>query len=145
SELYFGPETDDLMKLEGSDRPTPIYNDPNDFTPRLVRDGLARLDDATITIVSLANEPREGGEWLTVTGTSDVAYRLSDQEAIASLLSLGYDQATVDGFGALSDGVDGHYLTNLVWSYSVERLSDSWLIRDYDLTWESIIEGVSQA
>jgi hypothetical protein len=145
SELYFGPDSGDLMKLDGADRPTPIYNDPDDFTPRLVRDGLARLDDATITIESLSNEPREGGEWLTVTGTADVAYRLSDQEAIASLLDQGYDQATIDGFGALSDGVDGHYLTNLTWSYSVERLADGWIIRAYDLTWDSIVEGVSQA
>jgi hypothetical protein len=145
SERYFGEDTGELMKLEGADRPTPIYNDPDNFTPRLVRDGLARLDDATITIESLANEPREGGEWLTVTGTADVAYRLSDQEAIASLLEQGYDQATAESFEALSDGVDGHYLTLLTWSYSVERVADGWIIRAYDLTWESIIEGVSQA
>jgi hypothetical protein len=145
SERYFGPDSGELMKLEGADRPTPIYNDPDNFTPRLVRDGLARLDDATITIESLANEPREGGEWLTVAGTADVAYRLSDQEAIASLIEQGYDEATAESFGALSDGEDGHYLTLLTWSYSVERVADGWVIRAYDLTWESIIEGVSQA
>jgi hypothetical protein len=145
SEQYFGPASDDLMKLDGADRPTPIYNDPDDFTPRLVRDGLARLDDATITVDSLANEPREGGEWLTISGTADVAYRLSDQEAIASLLGQGYDQETIDGFDVLSDGVDGHYLANLTWSYSVERVGDGWLIRAYDLEWDSIIEGISQA
>jgi hypothetical protein len=145
SERYFGPDSGELMKLEGADRPTPIYNDPDNFTPRLVRDGLARLDDATITIESLANEPREGGEWLTVAGTADVAYRLSDQEAIASLIEQGYDEATAESFGALNDGEDGHYLTLLTWSYSVERVADGWVIRAYDLTWESIIEGVSQA
>ena len=142
---YFGPDNGDLMKLDGADRPTPIYNDPDNFTPRLVRDGLARLDDATITIESLSNEPREGGEWLTVTGTAEVAYRVSDTEAIASLLEQGYDQEAAESFEALTDGVDGHYLTTLSWSYSVERLADGWLIRDYDLAWESIIEGVSQA
>ncbi len=145
SEIYFGAASGELMKLEGADRPTPIYNDPDNFTPRLVRDGLARLDDATITIESLANEPREGGEWLTVTGTADVDYRLSDQEAIASLLEQGYDQETAESFDSLGDGEDGHYLTLLTWSYSVERVADGWLIRAYDLTWESIIEGVSQA
>jgi len=145
SEIYFGEDSGDLMKLEGADRPTPIYNDPDNFTPRLVRDGLARLDDATITIESLANEPREGGEWLTVTGTADVAYRLTDQEAIASLIEQGYDQGSAESFDTLSDGVDGHYLTLLAWSYSVERVADGWLIRAYDLTWESIIEGVFQA
>ena len=111
SELYFGPDDDDLMKLEGSDRPTPIYNDPDDFTPRLVRDGLARLDDATITVDSLSNEPREGGEWLTISGTADVAYRLSDEEAIASLVEQGYSQDEAEGFESLADGEEGHYLT----------------------------------
>jgi hypothetical protein len=142
---YFGPDDGDLMKLEGSDRPTPIYNDPDNFTPRLVRDGLARLDDATITVDSLSNEPREGGEWLTVSGTADVAYRLSDKEAIASLVEQGYPQDEAEGFESLADGKDGHYLTKLTWSYSVERVADGWLIRAYDLGWESIIEGVSQA
>jgi hypothetical protein len=145
SELYFGADSGELMKLEGADRPTPIYNDPDNFTPRLVRDGLARLDDAVITIESLSNEPREGGEWLTITGTADVAYRLSDEEAIDSLVEQGYDEETAESFESLSDGVDGHYLTLLTWSYSVERVPDGWLIRAYDLTWESIIEGVSQA
>ncbi len=142
---YFGEDDGDLMKLEGSDRPTPIYNDPNDFTPRLVRDGLARMDDVTITVESLSNEPREGGEWLTVSGTADVAYRLSDEEAIASLVQQGYTQDEAEGFESLADGEEGHYLTILDWSYSVERVGDGWLIRDYDLMWESIIEGVSQA
>ena len=145
SETYFGPDDDELMKLEGADRPTPIYNDPDNFTPRLVRDGLARLDDATITVESLSNEPREGGEWLTITGTADVAYRLSDEEAIASLRRAGLRPGEAEGFDALTDGEDGHYLTTLTWSYSVERVADGWLIRAYDLTWESIIEGVSQA
>jgi hypothetical protein len=110
-----------------------------------LRDGLARLDDAVITIESLSNEPREGGEWLTVSGTADVAYRLSDKEAIASLIEQGYDQSTAESFDALNDGADGHYLTLLTWSYSVERVTDGWIIRSYDLDWESIIEGVSQA
>lgn len=145
SELYFGADSGDLMKLQGADGPTPIYNDPNDFTPKLVRDGLARLDDATITVDSLSNEPREGGEWLTISGTADVAYRLSDDEAIASLVQQGYTQDEAAGFGSLADGVEGHYLSYLTWSYSVERVGDGWLIRDYDLTWDSIVEGVSQA
>jgi hypothetical protein len=145
SEFYFGPGNDDLMKLEGSDRPTPIYNDPNNFTPRLVRDGLARLDDATVTVDALSNEPREGGEWLTISGTADVAYRLSDEEAIANLVEQGYTQDEAEGVEALADGKDGHYLSTLTWSYSVERVGDGWQIRDYDLIWDSIIEGVSQA
>ncbi len=145
SESYFGPASGDLLKLEGADRPTPIYNDPDNFTPRLVRDGLARLDDATIEIDSLSNEPRAGGEWLTVSGTADVSYRLSDQEAIASLLEQGYDEDAAESFDALNDGADGHYLTLLIWSYSVERVGDGWTIRDYDLMWESVIEGVAQA
>jgi hypothetical protein len=145
SELYFGPDNGDLMKLEGSDRPTPIYNDPDNFTPRLVRDGLARMDDATISVDSISNEPREGGEWLTVTGTADVSYRLTDEEAIANLIEQGYSQDEAEGFESLTDGDDGHYLSSLTWSYSVERVSDGWLIRDYDLTWDSIVEGVSQA
>ena len=139
------PGNDDLMKLEGSDRPTPIYNDPNNFTPRLVRDGLARLDDATVTVDALSNEPREGGEWLTITGTADVAYRLSDEEAIANLVEQGYTQDEAEGVEALADGEEGHYLSTLTWSYSVERVGDGWQIRDYDLIWDSIIEGVSQA
>ncbi len=145
SELYFGPDTGELMKLEGSDRPTPIYNDPDNFTPRLVRDGLSRMDDATITVDAISNEPREGGEWLTISGTADVSYRLTDEEAIANLLEQGYTQDEAAGFESLSDGQDGHYLSSLTWSYSVERVQDGWRIRDYDLTWDSIIEGVSQA
>ncbi|MEO5921443.1 MAG: hypothetical protein ABIQ01_09920, partial [Pseudolysinimonas sp.] len=145
SEIYFGEDDDDLMKLDGADRPTPIYNDPDNFTPHLVRDGLARLDDATITVDSLANEPREGGEWLTITGTADVSYRLSDEEAIASLVQQGYSQDEAQGFESLADGKEGHYLSTITWSYSVERIGDGWIIRAYDLTWDSIIEGVSQA
>jgi hypothetical protein len=145
SESYFGPDDDDLLKLEGADRPTPIYNDPDNFTPRLVRDGLARLDDATITVDALSNEPREGGEWLTISGTADVAYRLGDEEAIASLVEQGYSQDEAEAFESLADGEEGHYLTTIIWSYSVERVTDGWLIRSYDLSWESIIEGVSQA
>ena len=34
SDPYFGADAVDLMKLEGADRPTPIYNDPDNFTPR---------------------------------------------------------------------------------------------------------------
>jgi hypothetical protein len=136
----------DLIKPDnGADRPVPIYNDPDNLTPQLVRDGLPRLDDASITVESLVNSPREGGEWLTVSGVSDVAYRLSDEGAIASLLQLGYDEDTATSFPALTDGTDGHYLTHFDWSYSVERVGDAWQIRDYDLVWDSIIEGVSQA
>jgi hypothetical protein len=145
AEHYFGENDGGLLKLDGADRPTPIYNDPDDFTPRLVRDGLARLDDATITVESLQNEPREGGEWLTVSGTADVAYRLSDAEAVAALEQQGFDQLTIEGYAELSDGEDGHYLTQLTWTYSVERVGDGWQIRAYDLTWDSTIEGVSQA
>jgi hypothetical protein len=144
---YFGADAVDVIGKQtgGTDRPTPIFNDPNDSTPILVRDGLARLDDATITVTELQNEPQEGGERLRVTGTADVAYRLSDQEAIVYLLDQGYDEDTVDGFGQLSDGEDGHLLTHLEWSYSVERDGDGWLIRAYTLTTDSNIEGVSQA
>ena len=144
---YFGDDAADVLGKPsgGTDRPTPIFNDPNDSTPILVRDGLARLDDATITVTELQNEPREGGERLRVTGASDVTYRLSDEEATVYLLDQGYDQDTLDGFGELSDGVDGHLLTHLEWSYAVERSGDGWLIRAYTLTSDSNIEGVSQA
>lgn len=144
---YFGPPTPgELVKPDnGADRPVPIFNDPSDLTPPLVRDGLPRLDDAVITIDSLENVPREGGEWLTVAGTADVAYRLTDEQAIAALLAQGFDEESVQGFEALTDGVDGHYLVRLEWSYSVERLDGGWLIRDYDLLWDANIEGVSQA
>lgn len=129
----------------GADRPVPIFNDPDDFTPRLVRDGLPRLDDATIEIVSLQNLPHEGGEWLSVSGISSVAYRLSDDEAMAALLQQGFDTDTVNNFPALTDGVEGHYLVGVDWTYAVERTADGWIIRDYDLLWEANIEGVSQA
>lgn len=144
---YFGPDYLDLLgkPAGGTDRATPIFNDPNDSTPVLVRDGLARLDDATITVSELQNEPREGGELLRVTGSADVAYRLSDDQAIAYLLDQGYDKQTVDGFTELHDGTDGHLLTHLDWSYSVERAGDGWLIRAYSLVSDSNIEGVAQA
>jgi hypothetical protein len=144
---YFGADAVDVIGKQsgGTDRPTPIFNDPNDTTPILVRDGLARLDDATITVTELQNEPREGGERLRATGTSDVAYRLTDQEAIVFLLDQGYDADTVDDLGQLHDGEDGHLLTHLEWSYSVERSGEGWLIRAYTLTSDSSIEGVSQA
>lgn len=142
---YFGEPNNDLEKLTGSDRPTPIYNDPDNFTPRLIRDGLARLDDATITIESLANEPREGGEWLEISGTADVAYRLSDEEAIRNLIERGFAEESARSFESLTDGVDGHYLVRLDWSYSVERLDDGWIIRAHDLVWQGTIEGVAQA
>jgi hypothetical protein len=144
---YFGPgANEDLAGPgDGSDRATPIFNDPDDFTPRLVRDGLPRMDDATITIDSLENMPREGGEWLVVTGTSDVAYRLNDDEARSALAQQGFDQETINGFPALTDGVDGHYLVHLEWSYAVERTNDAWVIRDYDLIWDANIEGAAQA
>ncbi|MGN6501492.1 MAG: hypothetical protein ACTHKX_01145 [Pseudolysinimonas sp.] len=144
---YFGPDYRDLLgkPAGGTDRATPIFNDPNDSTPELVRDGLARLDDAAIAVTELQNEPREGGERLRVSGTADVAYRLSDDAAVAYLLDQGFDTQTVDGFAELHDGVDGHLLTHLDWSYSVERSGDGWLIRDYSLVSESNIEGVAQA
>jgi hypothetical protein len=144
---YFGDALPgDLADPDGgADRPVPIFNDPDDFTPRLIRDGLPRLDDATIEIVSLQNLPREGGEWLSVSGTSDVAYRLSDAEAMAALLQQGFDQDSIINFPALTDEQDGHYLVRLEWSYSVERAADGWVIRDYDLTWDARIEGISQA
>lgn len=144
---YFGPDYRDVLgkPAGGTDRATPIFNDPNDSTPVLVRDGLARLDDATITVTELQNEPREGGELLRVTGTADVAYRLGDEQAISYLLDQGYDQQTVDGFADLHDGVVGHLLTHLDWSYSVERTGDGWVIRAYSLVSDSNIEGVAQA
>ena len=146
-ERFFGPEMEgELSKPDnGSDRPTPIFNDPDDYTPRLVRDGLPRLDDATITVDEIENEPREGGEWLKVSGTSDVAYRVSDEEAIAALVLQGYDEESLAGFPALSDGVDGHYLVRMEWTYEVERTGEDWIIRDYDFVWDSNVEGVSQA
>jgi hypothetical protein len=128
-----------------ADRPVPIFNDPDDFTPRLIRDGFARLDDATITIESLANEPREGGEWLTVTGSADVMYRLADEQAIEALVQQGYDREAAESIPDLADGEPGHYIVLLDWSYSVERVGDGWTIRDYDLVWEATIEGVAQA
>ena len=144
---YFGPPVEgDLVKPDnGADRPVPIYNDPDDFTPRLVRDGLPRMDDATVVVESLENMPREGGEWLEVSGTSDVAYRLNDAEARAALIQQGFDEQTVNGFPALTDDIDGHYLVHLEWSYAVERTVDGWIIRDYDLVWDANIEGISQA
>lgn len=144
---WFGPDYADVFgkPTGGTDRPTPIFNDPNDSTPTLIRDGFARLDDATITVTELQNEAREGGERLLVSGTADVAYRLTDAEAIVYLLDQGYDEETVDGFGALNDGEDGHLLTRLEWSYSVERSGDGWILRSYSLISDSNIEGVSQA
>jgi hypothetical protein len=144
---YFGPNPEEAIgrPTGGTDRPVPIFDDPNNSTPELVRDGLARLDDATITVDSLENDPREGGERLMVSGTADVSYRLSDEQAVATLLAQGYDQQTIDGFADLSDGKDGHFLTHLEWSYSVERVGSGWLIRSYQLTSDSNIEGVSQA
>jgi hypothetical protein len=146
-ERFFGPDMEgELSKPDnGSDRPTPIYNDPDDYTPRLVRDGLARLDDATITVDEIANEPREGGEWLKVSGKSDVAYRVTDEEAIAALVLQGYDDESLSGFPALSDGEDGHYLVQMEWTYEVERTGDAWIIRAYDFVWDANVEGVSQA
>jgi hypothetical protein len=146
-ERFFGPEAEgQLSKPEnGSDRPTPIFNDPDDFTPRLVRDGLPRLDDAEIVITGIENEPREGGEWLSVSGTSDVAYRVTDEEAIAALELQGYDPDILAGFPALADGEDGHYLVRMEWTYEVERDGDSWIIRDYDFVWDATVEGISQA
>lgn len=147
AERFFGPEVEgQLSKPEnGSDRPTPIFNDPDDFTPRLVRDGLPRLDDAEIVITGIENQPREGGEWLSVSGTADVAYRVTDEEAIAALELQGYDPASIAGFPALSDGVDGHYLVRMEWTYEVERSGSGWIIRAYDFTWDANLEGVSQA
>jgi hypothetical protein len=145
---YFGPDYLDLLgkPAGGTDRATPIFNDPNDSTPPLIRDGLARLDDAAIAVTELQNEPREGGERLRVTGTADVAYRLSDDAAVAYLLDQGYHKQTVDGFAELHDGTDGHLLTHLDWSYSVERSGDGWVIRAYSpVVSESNIEGVAQA
>jgi hypothetical protein len=144
---YFGPDAEDVIgrPAGGIDRATPIFNDPNDITPTLIRDGLARLDDATITVEELQNEPREGGERLRVSGTASVAYRLTDAQAIVYLLDQGYDEDTVDGFTGLTDGEDGHLLTTLTWSYSVERAGDGWLIRGYSFTSDSNIEGVAQA
>jgi hypothetical protein len=146
-ERFFGPEVaGQLSKPEnGSDRPTPIFNDPDDFTPRLVRDGLPRLDDAEIVVTGIENDPREGGEWLSVSGTADVAYRVTDEEAIAALELQGYDAESIAGFPALSDDVDGHYLVRMEWTYEVERAGSGWIIRDYDFTWDANIEGVSQA
>jgi hypothetical protein len=147
SERFFGPEVEgQLSKPEnGSDRPTPIFNDPDDFTPRLVRDGLPRLDDAEIVITGIENDPREGGEWLSVSGTSDVAYRVTDEEAIAALQLQGYDADILAGFPALADGEDGHYLVRMEWTYEVERDGDGWIIRDYDFVWDATVEGISQA
>ncbi|CAN5347223.1 hypothetical protein BH09ACT4_BH09ACT4_08830 [soil metagenome] len=145
---YLGPDAADVIgkPTGGIDRATPIFNDPNDTTPKLVRDGLARLDDASIAVTELQNQPREGGERLIVTGTADVTYRLTDAEAIVYLLDQGYEQDTIDGFGELLDGEDGHLLTHLDWSYSVERSGDDgWLIRQYTFTSDSNIEGVFQA
>lgn len=144
---YFGDAAADLLTgpTGSADRPVPIFNDPDDFTPRLVRDGLPRLDDATIEITALENLPREGGEWLSVSGASDVAYRLSDEEARAALAQQGFDQDVIDGFDVLADGEEGHYLVHLEWTYAVERVGDGWLIRDAELDWDARIEGVSTA
>lgn len=141
---YFA-STDFGKTDSGADRPVPIFNDPDDFTPELVRDGMARLDDATIMVESLANEPREGGEWLTVSGTSDVMYRLADVQAIEALVQQGYDREVAENLPAMTDGEVGHYIVRIEWSYSVERVADGWTIRDYDLLWEATIEGVAQA
>jgi hypothetical protein len=147
SERFFGPEVDGALSKpdNGSDRPTPIFNDPDDFTPRLVRDGLPRLDDAEIVITGIRNEPREGGEWLSVSGTSEVAYRVTDEEAIAALKLRGYDADSIAGFPALADGEDGHYLVHMTWTYDVERDAEGWIIRGYGFVWEANVEGVSQA
>jgi hypothetical protein len=144
---YFGAGVDEVISSpdSGADRPVPIFNDPDGFTPRLVRDGMPRLDDATIVVESLDSIPREGGEWLEVSGTSDVAYRLSDEEARAALLAQGYDAGTIDTMPALNDDEDGHYLVRLEWTYAVERTGEGWVIRDYDLAWEATVEGLSQA
>ena len=47
--------------------------------------------------------------------------------------------------GSVDVDVDGHLLTHLDWSYSVERSGDGWLIRAYSLVSDSNIEGVAQA
>ncbi|MBX3195833.1 MAG: hypothetical protein R2717_01795 [Schumannella sp.] len=139
-------DTGDLIKPDyNADRPVPIFNDPSNFTPRFVRDGFPRLDDATIEVTSLENLPHEGGEWLEVSGVSDVAYRLSDEEARASLAQQGFDEEVIEGFPELNDGEDGHYLVHLEWHYVVERTQDGYRFRGYDLLWDGIVEGVSQA
>jgi hypothetical protein len=144
---YFGEDAADVIGKPsgGTDRPTPIFNDPNDTTPLLIRDGLARLDDALISITELQNQAREGGDRLIVVGNADVSYRLSDEEAIVFLLDQGYDESAVEDFTQLYDDEDGHLLTHLEFTYVVERSGDGWLIRSYELVSDSNIEGVSQA
>jgi len=131
---------------DNTDRAIPIFNDADDSTPDLVRDGGPRIDAATISIDSLANSPREGGEWLAVDGTASVTYRLTDASAVANLVSQGYDPSTImTDFPDLADGVDGHYLVDFTFEYQVDRIEGNWIIRDWSLTSDASIEGVSQA
>jgi hypothetical protein len=131
---------------DNTDRALPIFNDADNMTPELIRDGGARLSDATISIDSLANDPREGGEWLTVDGTASAAYRLSDESAIASLVAQGYtaDEAVAE-FPALADGEEGSYLVEFTFEYEVDRVAGKWVIRAWSLTSDASIEGVNQA
>ena len=58
----------------------------------------------------------------------------------------GLHQDEAEGFESLADGEEGHYLTTARRGATRSSASrDGWLIRAYDLSWESIIEGVSQA
>ncbi|CAN5229296.1 hypothetical protein BH11ACT3_BH11ACT3_05160 [soil metagenome] len=145
---YFADPLPDALAVpeDNTDRAIPIFNDADDATPILVRDGGARLTEASITIDELANSPREGGEWLAVIGSAQVSYRVSDDSALAALMRQGYtEQEARESFPVLTDGVDGAYLGDFTFEYDVDRIDGKWVIRDWSLTSDTSFEGVNEA
>lgn len=146
---YFGdPAPSSLTDVDPTgDSTFPILQDSEGLSPEFVRDGRARLDDATVRIDALSNDPREGGEYLVVGGTADASYRVSDESAVASLVDAGFGTADEvrAQFPILDDGADGHYLADVTFTYRIERVGDDWQIRDWDVVSDTNFEGVSQA
>ena len=132
---YFGPDEDDLMKLEGRTGRRRLQRPRQLHAASWSATGSPAWTMPRSRSSPCSNEPREGGEWLTITGIADVAYRLERRGGDrARLLEQGYDQDEAEGFDALGRRRRGHYLTTLpTGATRSSAVSDGWLIRAYEL------------
>lgn len=128
---------DTLLKPIGTfDRSAIILNDPNGSMPTVIRDGKPRLttDVVSVSKISGGSDP-SAGKYVTVTGTSTVKYRVTDEVAQAWVKKNNPNISEADIkrlTPGLFDGKENSFNVSMDWNYTLVKDGSSWKIGGYN-------------
>jgi len=127
-----GPFAQDLLNPAANgtdDRAGIIFNNPNNSTPLMIRDGKPRLTSNVITIDSIKNVDYEGAHYIKVNGSASTSYRVSDADGLAWAMQRNNltQEEVISQVPTLNDGKENTFLNTFNFGYTLEKKADgSW-------------------